>query len=218
MKLDLSIDEALRTTRAVRRRLDLHRPVEPEILRECIELAIQAPSGSNNQNWHFILVTDPHQRQALGDLYRKGFATYCALAQAGQAVAMRRTAMPNREAIFKLQRSSRYLLEHIHEVPVMVLPCIEDRVDREVVVEQANAWGSILPATWSFMLAARARGLGTCWTTLHLYHEREAAAILGIPYDQVMQVALIPVAYTQGTAFRPAPRHPVEKVMHWNRW
>jgi nitroreductase len=218
MKLNLSIDDALRTTRAVRRRLDLHRPVEPEILRECIELAIQAPSGSNNQNWHFIIVTDPQQRQALGDLYRKGFATYCALAQAGKAVAMRRTAMPDREAIFKLQHSSHYLLEHIHEVPVMVLPCIEDRVDGEVVVEQANAWGSILPATWSFMLAARARGLGTCWTTLHLYHEREAAAVLGIPYDQVMQVALIPVAYTQGTAFRPAPRHPAERVMHWNHW
>jgi nitroreductase len=218
MKLDLPIDEALRTTRAVRRRLDFHRPVEPEILRECIELAIQAPSGSNNQNWHFILVTDPQQRQALGDLYRKGFATYCALAQSGQAVAMRRTAMPDREAIFKLQHSSRYLLEHMHEVPVMVLPCIEDRVDGEVVVEQANAWGSILPATWSFMLAARARGLGTCWTTLHLYHEREAAAVLGIPYDQVMQVALIPVAYTQGTAFHPAPRHPAERVMHWNHW
>src|SRR6185437_15029587 len=139
MKVDLSIDEALRTTRAVRRRLDLNRPVEPEILRECIELAIQAPSGSNNQNWHFIIVTDLQQRQALGDLYRKGFATYCALAQAGQAVAMRRTAVPDREAILKLQHSSRYLLEHMHEVPVMVIPCIEDRVDGEVVVEQANA-------------------------------------------------------------------------------
>jgi nitroreductase len=218
MKLDLSLDEILCTTRSVRRRLDLHRPVEPEILKECLELAIQAPSGSNNQNWHFILVTDPCRRQALGDLYRKGFATYCALARAGQAVAIRRTAMPGREAIFKLQNSSQYLLEHIHEVPVMVLPCIEDRVEGEMVVEQANAWGSILPATWSFMLAARARGLGTCWTTLHLYHEREAAAILGIPYEQVMQVALIPVAYTQGTTFRPAARHPVERVIHWDHW
>jgi nitroreductase len=218
MKLDISLDEVFRTTRSVRRRLDLRSPVEPEILRECLELAIQAPCGSNNQNWHFILVTDPSQRQALGDLYRKGFATYCALVQDGQAVSMRRTAMPDREAIFKLRHSSQYLLEHIHEVPVMVLPCIEDRVDGETVVEQANAWGSILPATWSFMLAARARGLGTCWTTLHLYHEREAATILGIPYEQVMQVALIPVAYTQGTTFRPALRHPVERVMHWNHW
>lgn len=218
MQLDLSLDEVLCTTRSVRRRLDLHRPVEPKILQECLELAIQAPCGSNNQNWHFIFVRDSHQRQALGDLYRKGFATYCALAQTGQAVAMRRTAMPDREAIFKLRRSSQYLLEHIHEVPVLMLPCIEDRVDGESVVEQANAWGSIIPATWSFMLAARARGLGTCWTTLHLYHEREAASILGIPYEQVMQVALIPVAYTLGTTFRPASRHPLEKFMHWNKW
>ncbi len=218
MKLNLSLDEVLRTTRSVRRRLDLQRPVEPEILKECLELAIQAPTGSNNQNWHFIFVTDPRQRQALSDLYRKGFATYCALAQTGQAVAMRSTAMPNREAIFKLKRSSQYLLEHIHEVPVLALPCIEDRVDGETVVEQANAWGSIVPATWSFMLAARARGLGTCWTTLHLYYEREAAAILRIPYEQIMQVALIPVAYTQGTTFRPALRHSVERVMHWDHW
>lgn len=218
MRLDLSFDEVLSTTRAVRRRLDLHRPVEPEVLKECLELAVQAPSGSNNQNWHFVFVTDPHQRQALGDLYRKGFATYCALAQTGDAVAMRRTAMPDREAISRLRHSSQYLLEHIHEVPVLLLPCIEDRVDREIVVEQANAWGSIIPATWSFMLAARSRGLGTCWTTLHLYYEREAAAVLNIPYDQVMQVALIPVAYTQRTAFRPATRHSIENIMHWEAW
>ncbi len=218
MKPDLSFDDILRTTRAVRRRLDLQRPVEAEVLQECIELATQAPSGSDNQNWHFILVTDARQRQALGDLYRKGFATYCALAQSGQAVAMRRTSMPDRAAMSRLRRSTQYLLEHIHEVPVLLLPCIEDRVDGETVVEQANAWGSILPATWSFMLAARARGLGTCWTTLHLYHEREAAAILGIPYERIMQVALIPVAYTQGTSFRPAPRRPSAEIMHWNGW
>ncbi len=218
MKLDLPLDEVLRTTRAVRRRFDLSRPVEPEILKECLELAIQAPSGSNNQNWHFIFVTEAQQRRALGDLYRKGFATYCDLARSGQAVAMRRTATPDREAIFKLQHSSRHLLDHIHKVPVMLIPCIEDRVEGESVVEQANAWGSIVPATWSFMLAARSRGLGTCWTTLHLYYEREAAAILAIPHEQIMQVALIPIAYTLGTTFHPAPRHPVEQVMHWDRW
>ncbi|HEX8033931.1 MAG TPA: nitroreductase family protein, partial [Ktedonobacterales bacterium] len=117
MKLDLTLDEVLSTTRSIRRRLDIQRPVEPEILRECLELAIQAPTGSNNQNWHFILVTDPRQRQALGEIYRKGFATYCALAQAGQAVAMRKTAVPDREAISRLRHSSQYLLEHMHEVP-----------------------------------------------------------------------------------------------------
>ncbi|QBD75341.1 nitroreductase [Ktedonosporobacter rubrisoli] len=218
MKLDLSADELLRTTRAVRQRLDLSRPVEPEVIKACIELALQAPSGSNNQNWHFVVVTEADRRQQLGDLYRKGFATYCQLARTGQAVAMRGTAPREREAILKFQASSRYLLEHIHEVPVLIVPCIEDRVDGEAVVEQANAWGSILPATWSFMLAARERGLGTCLTTLHLYHEREAAQVLGLPYERIMQVALIPLAYSRGTTFRQAPRHPVEGVIHWENW
>jgi nitroreductase len=218
MLLDLSPQELLQTTRAVRKRLDLHRPVESEVLQKCLEIAMQAPTGSNNQNWHFLVVTDRQQRKALGDLYKRGFATYCELARTGQAVAMRRTAQPTRKDIEKLQTSSQYLLEHIHEVPVMLIPCIEDRVEGESVVEQANAWGSILPATWSFMLAARMYGLGTCWTTLHLYYEREAATVLDIPYDQVMQAALIPVAYTRGTAFRSAPRHSLDKTVHWNRW
>jgi nitroreductase len=218
MLLNLSPQELLQTTRAVRKRLDLHRPVEREVLQSCLELAMQAPSGSNNQNWHFMVITDRQQRAALGNLYRRGFATYCDLARKGQAVAMRRTALPTRKDIERLQISSSHLLEHIHEVPVMLIPCIEDRVEEESVVEQANAWGSILPATWSFMLAARTYGLGTCWTTLHLYYEREAAQILGIPHDQVMQAALIPVAYTQGTTFHPAPRHTLANVVHWNHW
>ncbi len=218
MLLDLSAQELLQTTRAVRRRLDFQRPVEAEVLQECLEMALQAPTGSNNQHWHFLLVTDQRQRNALGDLYRRGFATYCDYARAGQAVAMRQTARPTRAAMEKLQASSQYLLQHIHEAPAMLLPCIEDRVEGESVVEQANAWGSILPATWSFMLAARLHGLGTCWTTLHLYYEREAAAVLGIPYEQVMQTALIPIAYTLGTDFRPARRHSLEQVVHWERW
>ena len=77
---------------------------------------------------------------------------------------------------------------------------------------------SIVPATWSFMLAARARGLGTCWTTFHLAHEREAAELLGIPYEAATQAALIPVAYTKGTDFKPGPRKPLGEVIHWDRW
>ncbi len=215
--MDLSARAVLQTTRAVRKRLDLRRPVEPEVIKQCIEIAIQAPTGSNNQHWHFIVVTDVHQRYAIGELYRKGFAVYRELALAGQAVSMRRTAIPNREAIEKLQHSSTYLLEHIHEVPVMVVPCIEDRAEEGLVVEQANAWGSILPATWNFMLAARTYGLGTCWTTFHLYYEREAAHILNIPFEQVMQAALIPVAYTLGDTFHPATRS-IKNIIHWQHW
>ena len=163
-----------------------------------------------------------------GVLLELGLATVAVLAylavghltvdSTGQAVAMRQTARPTRAAMEKLQASSQYLLQHIHEAPAMLIPCIEDRVEGESVVEQANAWGSILPATWSFMLAARLHGLGTCWTTLHLYYEREAATVLGIPYEQVMQTALIPIAYTRGTDFRPARRHSLEHVVHWERW
>ncbi len=218
MLLDLSPHELLQTTRAVRRRLDLQRPVEAEVIEKCLKIALQAPTGSHNQHWHFLVITDREQRKALGDLYRKGFALYCEYARRGQAVSMRASARPTHKAIERLQRSSQYLLQHIHEVPVMLIPCIEDRVEGESVVEQANAWGSILPATWSFMLAARMHGLGTCWTTLHLYYEREAALVLDIPYEDVMQAALIPVAYTQGTVFHPGPRHPLDRVVHWNRW
>lgn len=215
---DLSIDELLTTTRSVRRRLDLSRPVEPEVIQACLEIAIQAPTGSNNQNWHFLVVTDPEQRLALGELYRKGFAFYCEQMLSGDVPLSRGAYPADRALMQKTRLSSQHLLEHIHEVPVLLVPCIRDRVDRQPVVEQAGAWGSILPATWNFMLAARARGLGTCWTTVHLYYEEEAANLLGIPFPEMMQVALIPVAYTLGEDFRPAPREPLNSVVHWNTW
>ena len=114
--------------------------------------------------------------------------------------------------------SAAHLAEHLHEVPVLVVPCLEGRIAEGSPLEQAVAWASILPAVWSFMLAARARGLGTSWTSLHLAYEREAAAVLGIPYASVTQVALIPLASTRGTDFRPAPRRPRDASVHWQRW
>lgn len=217
--LDLSPDELLATTRSVRKRLDLSRPVEPEIIQECLELAAQAPTGGNNQNWHFVVVTNQRQRQTLGEIYRKGFAHYQQLIFSGQLTPSSSATAPEQVARYsRVRSSSQYLLEHIHEVPVMLIPCIYDRVDDQPTVEQANMWGSILPATWSFMLAARARGLGTCWTTWHLYYEREAAEVLDIPYENVTQAALIPVAYTLGTDFKPAPRIPLKSIVHWEKW
>jgi nitroreductase len=106
----------------------------------------------------------------------------------------------------------------MHEVPVHVLPCIKGRPDGLPANKQAGIWGSILPAVWSFMLAARARGLGTVWTTLHLAYEKDAAEILGIPYDKITQTSLVPVAYTLGTDFKPGPRKPLEQIVHWNEW
>jgi nitroreductase len=215
--LDLSIDELLTTTRSVRKRLDLTRPVEPGVIRECLEIALQAPTASNSQSWHFVVVTDPEPRKALAMLYSKGAEQYRALMA---PVYQKRAASSEQEteAVARLTDSGQYLIDHLHEVPVLVIPCIWGRTDHLPTVAQAGLWGSIMPAAWSFMLAARSRGLGTSLTSFHLFFEQEAAQILGIPYEQVTQAALIPVAYTLGTDFKPGPRKPLESILHWNRW
>ena len=214
--LNLSVDELLTTTRAVRKRLDLERPVEPEVIRDCLKLAVQAPTPGSQQSWHFIVVTDPSQREALAALYRKG-----ARATGQEEMLEHVVAAADEEEAAHLSRmadSARHLTEHLREVPVHVIPCIEGRAENLSTVEQAAHWGGILPATWSFMLAARSRGLGTVLTTLHLEYEHEAADVLGLPYEQIMQVGLIPVAYTRGTTFKSAARKPLESVLHWERW
>ena len=220
---DLTIDELLTTTRAVRKRLDFERPVEMEVLRECLELALQAPSGSNAQGWHFLLVTDADKKRALGELYAKSFAAYRdmpisahALSDAEQQGSARAAQME------RVVSSAEYLAQRMGEAPVLFVPCIEGRVDSlsgpGANAAQAGFYGSILPAAWSFMLAARSRGLGTSWTTLHLAFEKEAAEILGVPYEQVTQVALVPVAYYTGETFRPALRRPLDEVLHVDQW
>jgi len=211
MELPLTPDDLLSTTRAVRRRLDLRRPVEREVLEECLRLAQQAPVASYRESWHFVVVTEAGTRAALGELWRKAARRYLARrpqAAAGLVVSDTR----------RLLRSVSHLMKHIGEVPVHVIPCIEGRTDGKPAAAQASRWGTIVPAAWSFMLAARARGLGTVWTTFHLAYEQEAAELLGIPYEQVMQAALIPVAYTIGTDFRPARRKPLQTMAHWERW
>ena len=209
--LTLTPDELLETTRSVRKRLDFTRPVEREVLEECLALAQQAPTGSNMQGWHFLVVTDAAKRAALGDLYRKSWYPYSARRTAAQTAERQATQA-------RVVSSAQYLADHMQEVPVLVIPCIAGRIEGKSSVEQAGVWGSILPAVWSFMLAARARGLGTCWTTLHLTYEREAADILGIPYAEMMQTALIPVAYTLGTDFKAGPRASLDTMVHWEQW
>jgi len=190
--------------------------VEPEVIRQCLAIALQAPTGGNRQGWHFVVVTDAEKRRALGDIYRRGFAIYRNLpSAAGKLFA----DDPQRAAIQRgVMDSAEYLAAHMHEVPVLVIPCINGRFEGLPIMQQAGLWGSILPATWSFMLAARARGLGTSWTTIHLFFEQEAAELLGIPYTEVTQAALIPVAYTKGVDFTPAPREPLQSKLHWNGW
>lgn len=213
--LTLTPDELLETTRSVRKRLDLTRPVERAVLEQCLALAQQAPSGSNSQGWHFLVVTDAAKRAAIGELYRKSWYPY----SAQRAAAAADSATPQSATAARVTSSAQYLADHMHEVPVLVIPCITGRTDGQSgVTRQAGVWGSILPAVWSFMLAARARGLGTCWTTLHLAYEREAAEILGIPYADVMQTSLIPVAYTLGTDFKAGPRQSLDTMVHWEQW
>ena len=209
MLLDLTPDDVLATTRTVRKRLDPTRPVEREVLEDCLLLAQQAPSSSFSQNWHFVVVTDAGKRAALGELWRSVAGPYLQHRSAAAA------ADPN---IARISDAVRHLAEHIHEVPVHLIPCVEGRTDGKPAAAQASRWASIIPAAWSFMLAARARGLGTAWTTFHLRHERAAAELLGIPYDQVMQAALIPVAYTVGTEFKPAVRNSLDTMAHWDHW
>jgi nitroreductase len=213
--LALSPDELLTTTRSVRLRLDLSRPVERHLIEECVAVAQQAPTGGNQQGWSFVVVTDAETRRELGLLYKRGWDAY--LQEVAARLGAETPKVPSRN-VLRVYRSAQYLADHMGEVPVLIIPCIAGRTEGSSAEEQASQWGSILPATWSFMLAARARGLGTCWTTLHLPHEREAAALLGIPYDDVMQAALIPLAHTIGDEFQPAARKPLETVIHWERW
>lgn len=214
---NLTPDEVLATTRSVRKRLDFSRPVPVELIRECLELAVQAPTGGNRQQWHFVVVTDPAKRQAIGDIYRRGWSLY----RASQQPVLEKLAdrYPERAQVQnRILESADYLAEHMHEAPVLLIPCISGRMEGLSSVEQAGAWGSILPAAWSFMLAARARGLGTSWTSVHLMFESEAAQVLGIPYTRVTQAALIPVAYTDTPNFSPAKREPIDSVTHWDAW
>jgi nitroreductase len=220
--LKLTPDELLTTTRSVRKRLDFSRPVEPELLRECLEVAVQAPTGGNRQTWHFVLVTDRQKIQALGEIYQKGWAVYLRMQQQTYAnLAGSKRMTPERiSTLTKVADSANYLAEHMPEVPAMLIPCGFGRteIDGQPAAAQAGWWGSLLPAAWSFMLAARARGLGTCWTSVHLYFEKEAAEVLGIPYDKIAQAAMIPIAHTLGTEFKPGSRVPLDDILHWDKW
>jgi nitroreductase len=215
MSLELSADDVLSTTRAVRKRLDLSRPVPRGLIEECVDLATQAPTGRNRQRWHFMIVTDEPQRASVAEVFRRAV-----LMESGVPVSQRdiRRMFVRPQSMQRISDGFQHLYANIHRVPAFVIPAVEGRTDGATVWEQSMTWGSILPAVWSFMLAARARGLGTVWTTAQAPLERELASVLGIPYDDVMLAAFIPLAFTVGTDFRPAVRVPRDEVVHWNRW
>jgi nitroreductase len=209
----LTPDELLTTTRTVRKRLDLTKPVPIELVRECLEIALQAPSGSNRQGWEWVVVTDRDQRRAIGEVYGRAVEGY--LDSRGSAAKLFADDPERSQVQQRVGSSVAWLGEHMGDVPVLLLPCIHaGRLDEG---NQAGLWGSLLPGVWSYMLAARARGLGTAWTTLHLGYEDEVASILGLP-DDVRQSALVPTAYYTGETFKPAPRAPLDSVLHLDRW
>jgi nitroreductase len=188
--------------------------VERDIVIEAIDVALQAPTGSNSQNWQWVVVTDADLRRQIADHYGIVFDGYIA----GQSNPFPEDDVRTQHRD-KVRSSAMYLREHMHEAPVHVIPCAFGRVPSDAPsVSHASYWGSILPAVWSFMLALRARGLGTAWTTLHLGREREVADLLGIPFDEVTQAGLFPVAYTKGTDFKRASRIPATDLVHWNHW
>ena len=209
----LTTDELLTTTRSVRKRLDLTRPVPLDLVRDCLEVALQAPTGGNSQGWHWVVVTDPALRAEIGGYYKRAFDRYrdgsrraaAALDDAGRRAAQERVSS-----------SAEYLADRMGDVPVLVLACIT-AAEELPAGNQAGLWGSLLPAAWSYQLAARARGLGTVWTTLHLQYEREVSELLGIP-PNVRHGVLLPTAYYTGDTFRPASREPLDRVLHVDRW
>ena len=203
-------DHLLTTTRAVRKRLDLTRPVEPKVLLDCIRIASQAPSGANAQRWRWIVVTDPEKKKTVGRLLRSSFASYIAPSW--------KLIEPGDHASVRMTDSATFLAEHMGEVPALVIPCVLDRPPEANGGEQsAGFWGGILPAVWSFQLALRSRGLGSAWTTLHLNYENEVADAARRAAT-VTQAALLPVAYYTGTDFKPAPRRPREELTYWDEW
>lgn len=206
-------DELLTTTRSVRRRLDFDRPVPRELILDCIQIAVQAPTGGNRQGWQWLIVTDEAKKRFIGERYKRAWYDYAA---AGRAEYPKDD--PRREQQPRLVTSARYLADRMAEVPVMVIPCIEGRVEGSASVSVAAFYGSIIPAAWSFMLAARARGLGTAYTTLHLRFEQEIASELGVPYERFTQAALLPTAYYTGESFRTPERVPLEQLVHWDSW
>ena len=209
--MDLAtIDHLLTSTRSVRRRLDLSRPVEADVIQRCLDIAIQAPAGGNLARYHFLVVTDPSKRSEITALYRRAFfENYVPRRKQVQA--------PFPEAEARFFQSATYLAEHLDEVPAHIIPCFEGRVETNGTFWQASMYGCILPATWSLMLALRARGLGSSLTTLHLMYEKDVAASLRIP-DTITQAALVPVAYFTGQDFKPAKRVPSRERTYWNAW
>lgn len=219
-------ETVMRTTRSVRKRLDLERPVDPQVLLDCFEIALQAPTGGYAQDWRFLVVTDPELRRAIASRYEQAYEEEVAAALADRSLYARKVKGRLGEAddgegkarIERILSGAEHLARHLAQVPVHVIACASRPSPRQGGPGTMSAlYGSVYPAVWSFQLALRSRGLGSLITTLHLHHEDEIARVLGIP-DGVTQVCLLPVAHTVGLSFREAARRPIGEVVFHDRW
>ena len=209
MKLNLSVDQALSTTRSVRKRLDLTKPVPRAVIEECLELALQAPNGSNRNNWRWIVMDEPALIAKIGSLYKDVM---------DEIIDAKRAEQSNIPGTGHVLDAGFNFASRIGTAPALLIPLMKGRADGQTVPEQAGMWGSIVQAVWSFFLALRERGLGSVWTTISLYREKQIAELLGIPFEQHTQVGLFPIAYTVGTEFKRAWRKPVAEVMTYNKY
>ncbi len=197
-----SVDAALSTTRAVRFRLDLERPVDQQIILDCIDIAEQAPSGGNQGSRRWLVVRDPELKARLAELY---------MSSAGRwMVEARDKLVGTGHHNEKVMASAAHLAEHLAEVPVIVIPTIIGRHDDS---GRPGLFDSVIQSAWSFSVALRARGLGSAWTTAILNADDEIADLLGIP-PEMTQIAMLPVAWTKGTEFSTAPRYPARDVTY----
>lgn len=215
--LDLSPDQLLTTTRAVRKRLDFDRDVPDDLIRECVATALQAPSGSNKITMRFVVVKDPDKRAAIGAIYEQCWDVYSQMDGVYVGSIQKDTDAEQAQQA-RVESSAEYLGRNMAKAPALVIACTEGRADGQPGMVAASLMGNVLPATWNFMLAARARGLGTAWTTIHLMMEQQVAEVVGIPFDEVQQAVLTPLAFTRGTDFKPAMRPDPDTVIRWDTW
>ena len=208
MDFDLdSVDYILQTTRSVRKRLDLTRPVDENVIIKCLDIAVQAPTGSNAQGWKWLIVTDKEKIAKIGEYYKKSFTAY------SSSGSPPKRADPEQQK--KVADSSSYLADHMGEVPMLIFACVTGRTNE--IPLAAGLFGSIIPAAWSLMLSLRARGIGAAWTTLHMAYDKECNEILGIP-DYITTAVMLPVGYFKGETFKKAMRNPAKDFTYWNTW
>jgi nitroreductase len=210
----MDVDQLLTTTRSARRSLDVDAPVDLEEIRNCLDIGLHAPSGSNQQSWHWAVITDAALRETIAQLYCEAYLSKVG----GQLIA---GVMPPGTPEARLMTSTEWLVQNLAKVPVLVIPCYESsypRVQGDESFYQATLYGSIFPAVWNFQLALHSRGYGTCITTLHLHYEKEVRALLGMP-ESLTQGCLLPVARLRGGhEFGPAPRRQTNDVIRMNSW